>query len=703
MPAESGLTEARSAPLDGLSISALKGVGPRIAERLKRLGITTIQDLLFHLPSRYEDRTRVTPIGALEEGRPTGVIGEIQLTQARFGRRRALECLVSDGTGKLSVRFFHFRASQQRSLARGARIYCFGDVRGGSPDFEMIHPEYRILGPDEPVETDAHLTPHYPTTEGLNQLSLRRLTGQALRLLARHEIVDCLPGAVLNRLKLPPLAESLTLVHRPPPDTSLGLLETARHPAQRRLAFEELLAHHLSLRLRRRILQRQPAISLSPPGPLSATFLDALPFSLTEAQQRVVAEIRDDLVRPHPMHRLLQGDVGAGKTVVAALAALQALESGCQATLMAPTELLAEQHRRSFKKWLSKMEVRIGWLSGKQTVKARRESLDEIANHRVSLVIGTHALFQQPVTFSRLGLVIVDEQHRFGVHQRLSLLSKGQDDGNHPHQLIMTATPIPRTLAMAAYADLDTSIIDDLPPGRQPVQTAAVPEARREEVMERVHQACLEGQQVYWVCTLIEESEALQCQAADDAAKLLTDVLPDLRIGLIHGRMKTSEKDSIMSEFRAGRIDVLVATTVVEVGVDVANASLMVIENAERLGLAQLHQLRGRVGRGARKSVCVLMYRGPLSASARQRLNALRETNDGFEIARRDLALRGPGEVLGTRQTGTLELQIADLVRDQAMLPHIEATATQMLSEHPQLVSALIRRWIGNAVSYADV
>jgi ATP-dependent DNA helicase RecG len=695
--------------LDRLPVTVLKGVGPRVAGRLERLGLRTMQDVLFHLPLRYEDRTRVVPMGALSPGDQAVVQGEVELAEVHFGRRRSLLVRIGDGTGFLTLRFFHFNAAQQAGLRRGAGIRCYGEVRAGPLTAEMIHPEYRLIDPSQPVPVEEHLTPVYPATEGVHQLTLRALTAQALRYLdggdgqAAVRITDWLPRELLAPCRMTSLQEALRYVHRPPPDASLALLAEGRHPAQQRLAFEELLAHHLSLR-RLRLRGQQTAAPVLPGGDgLVSAFVRSLPFALTGAQQRVNREIRADLAKPHPMARLVQGDVGSGKTVVAACAALTAVQAGYQAALMAPTELLAEQHYRSFSEWLAPLGVNVVWHAGKSRGRERSLALQAIRDGAAAVAVGTHALFQQEVEFARLGLVVIDEQHRFGVHQRLALHDKGRAGEQRPHQLVMTATPIPRTLAMTVYADLDTSVIDELPPGRLPVQTVAISQERREEVMQRVRGACTAGRQAYWVCTLIEESEALQCQAAEKTAALLATVLPDVRIGLVHGRLRPAEKEAVMAEFKAGASDLLVATTVIEVGVDVPNATLMIIENPERLGLAQLHQLRGRVGRGREQSSCVLLYQPPLSAAARDRLAALRETNDGFEIARRDMVLRGPGEVLGTRQTGEMKFHIADLLRDETLLAVVERTAAELLACCPENVAPLIRRWLGDAVHYGEV
>ncbi|MCP4042943.1 MAG: ATP-dependent DNA helicase RecG [Gammaproteobacteria bacterium] len=689
--------------LDTLPITTLKGVGPKVAARLERLGIHTIQDLLFHLPLRYQDRTRIAPIGSLRPGDQAVIVGEIGESQIKYGRRRSLLCHLSDGSGSLYLRFFHFSAAQQSILAKGNRLRCFGEVRQGPRTLEIVHPEYTLQDSQDMVQMEDHLTPIYPSTEGLHQISLRKLTEAALTLLDAHPAQELLPDEVMDRHHFPPLQEAIRLVHRPPPDTHTPELECGTHPTQQRLAFEELLAHHLSLRSLRTRVQRQGAPKIDGEGGFARRFKALLPFRLTGAQQRVSREISGDLSRSWPTHRLIQGDVGSGKTVVAALAALQALDCGYQAAIMAPTEILAEQHWQTFNAWLRPLGLDLVRLSGKLKASQRTSTLQQLAAPKPLFAVGTHALFQEDVKFAKLGLVIVDEQHRFGVHQRLALMKKGLGKGWHPHQLIMTATPIPRTLAMTAYADLDISIIDELPPGRTPVETVVVPDTRRDEVIQRIHAACREGRQAYWVCTLIDESETLQAQAASDTADTLTKTFRELKIGLVHGRMKAEEKRSAMDSFKHGRTDLLVATTVIEVGVDVPRASLMIIENAERLGLAQLHQLRGRIGRGSEKSTCVLLYHPPLSGQARDRLGVIRETDNGFRIAERDLELRGPGEVLGTRQTGMLQFRIADLARDHALFPAIETAAQHLIKHHPERCSSLVHRWLGNGVHYGGV
>ncbi|MEJ2692178.1 MAG: ATP-dependent DNA helicase RecG [Candidatus Thiodiazotropha sp.] len=683
-------------------ITRLKGVGARNADKLVKLNIETVQDLLFHLPLRYQDRTRIHPIGALRRGDQVVIEGGVDLAEVKFGRRRSLLVHISDGTGGIILRFFYFSTAQRQGLAKGVRLRCFGEVRSGPNSLEMVHPEYQRVDPDEPLAVEEVLTPVYPTTEGVHQLTLRGLMQQALALLDKEPqgLRELLPAGLLGRFRLQSLAQAVSYLHRPPPDADQGQLLAGTHPAQQRLTFEELLAHQISLRKLRIQHQRIRASALPVESGLKRRLLDDIPFQLTSAQQRVVGEIEQDLAQPRPMQRLVQGDVGAGKTIVSALAALQAIAAGSQVAMMAPTELLAEQHLRSFCQWLEPLGISIAWLTGRMKGKAREEVLARIAGGDAQLAVGTHALFQSDVVFGDLGLVIIDEQHRFGVHQRLALREKGSRQGHAPHQLIMTATPIPRTLAMTAYADLDLSVIDKLPPGRKPVTTAVIADRRRDEVVARVRAACAEGRQAYWVCTLIEESEALQCQAAEESERLLAEALPELRVGLVHGRIKPEEKERIMARFKDRELDLLVATTVIEVGVDVANASLMIIENAERLGLAQLHQLRGRVGRGSTESHCVLMYHAPLSENARKRLAILRESGDGFLIARKDLEMRGPGEVLGTRQTGEMSLRIADLVRDQGLLEEVREAAEMMLRDHSAEADRLVDRWLGRRADY---
>jgi ATP-dependent DNA helicase RecG len=695
--------------LDTLPVTVLKGVGPRIAERLQRLNIRTLQDVLFHLPARYEDRTRVTPMGAVQSGQQVVVQGEVDLAEVRFGRRRSLLVRISDGSGALTLRFFHFNAAQQAGFKRGTAIRCYGEARGSAGSLELIHPEYTLLPVNAQTIMEEHLTPVYPATEGVHQLTLRALTEQALDYLGGQDadnasaLVDWLPAGLVRSFKLTSLPAALRYVHRPPPNAPLELLAAGKHPAQQRLAFEELLAHHLSLRRVRQRAQHLAAPAFSRSQALLDRYTGSLPFTLTPAQQRVISEIQRDLSRQHPMARLVQGDVGSGKTVVAACATLMAVQAGYQVALMAPTELLAEQHYRSFSEWLSPLDIDVAWHAGKSKGKTRTAALQAINSGMAAVAVGTHALFQDEVEFFRLGLVIIDEQHRFGVHQRLALRDKGRVGEQRPHQLVMTATPIPRTLAMTVYADLDTSVIDELPPGRQPVKTVAVSQERREDVIQSVRKACAAGQQAYWVCTLIEESDVLQCQAAEKTATVLAECLPELRIGLVHGRLAAAQKETLMAAFKAATLDLLVATTVIEVGVDVPNASLMIIENPERLGLAQLHQLRGRVGRGSRQSSCVLLYQPPLSEKARERLAVLRASNDGFDIARRDMELRGPGEVLGTRQTGEMQFHIADLLRDESLLTAVESAAAQLMVQAPDNVAPLIRRWLGEAVNYGEV
>ncbi|MEX1196498.1 MAG: ATP-dependent DNA helicase RecG [Pseudohongiellaceae bacterium] len=687
-------------------VSSLKGVGPGLRDRLAKLGIASVQDLLFHLPLRYQDRTRITPIGRVRPGQDVMVEGELLSAEVEFGRRRSLLCRLRDDSGMIGLRFYYFSAAQRKRLQPGTRLRCYGEVRPGKTGPEIYHPEYRDTAEQPPVED--HLTPIYPATEGLQQTRLRALMEQALeRLDSGNTLQEWLP-----ELFRPPglpvsLAEAVQYVHRPPVDARIELLELGEHPSQQRLAFEELLAHRLSMRRIREQARQFSAPALPATGTLTRQLLNSLPFPLTGAQQRVLRDISTDLSEPVPGLRLLQGDVGSGKTVVAALAALQAAENDHQAVIMAPTELLAEQHFITFSEWLAPLGIHVGWLSGRVKGRRRDEQLALISSGTARVVVGTHALFQDEVHFHRLGLVIIDEQHRFGVHQRLALREKGAGpDGSSktlPHQLVMTATPIPRTLAMSAYADLEVSVIDELPPGRTPVNTVVISSDRRDQVIERIREACRNGSQVYWVCTLIEESEALQCQAAEATAALLAEQLPELRIGLVHGRMKAADKTSVMDHFKQGAFQLLVATTVIEVGVDVPNASVMIIENPERLGLAQLHQLRGRVGRGSRASHCLLLYQTPLSRAGRERLMIMRDSNDGFHIAEQDLRLRGPGQVLGTRQTGLMDFRVADLQRDQALLSLTLPVADRLLKEYPEHVTPLIQRWLGERELYGNV
>ena len=683
------------------AVTELKGVGPKMAENLQKIGIEKIQDLLFHLPLRYQDRTQIYPIGSTQHGQEVVIQGEVEHSEIVYRRRRMMICTLSDNTGMITLRFFHFSNAQQKDLSRGTKVRCFGEVRISKSTREMVHPEYKILQDGATLELTDALTPIYPTTKGLQQRSLLRLASEAIAQL--QGLDNLIPQQIAQQYNLSNIEQALLTLHQPTSDVSVNQLLERSHPAQQRLIFEELLAHHLSLRKLREQQKQTPGIPLNSSNQYFKKLIQALPFDLTNAQKKVIEEIKHDLQQPWPMSRLVQGDVGSGKTLVAAAAALSAIEAGYQVALMAPTEILAEQHFKSFSEWLEPLKLKVTLVSGKLKVAAKRDALENVALGVSHLVVGTHALFQNDVHFQKLGLIIIDEQHRFGVHQRLALREKGKQADFYPHQLVMTATPIPRTLAMTTYADMDYSVIDELPPGRTPVKTVVISNSRRSEIVVRISSVCVDGAQVYWVCTLIEESEALQCQNAEETWELLKEALPDLNIGLIHGRMKSEEKEAIMSEFKAGVINLLVATTVIEVGVDVPNASLMIIENAERLGLAQLHQLRGRVGRGSKASSCVLMYQTPLSQNAKRRLEALRNSNDGFEIAKIDLEIRGPGEVFGTRQTGELQFRIANLMEDQHLLPNIQQAAQIILEKHPEMVEPLIERWIKHAEEYAAV
>ena len=686
--------------LDKVPLSALDGVGIKMSERLEKIGLFSVADLLFHLPLHYQDRTRIYPIGELKDGMQVSVQGRIMSCNVQMGKRRILKCQIGDETGTVMLNFFHFNASQKNSFKEGVRIKCFGEFKRGYQGFEITHPEYKIIQQRETSVAEEKLTPIYPMTEGLKQNGLRKLVIQAVQMLQQNSIDELLPTQLLSHPIS--LQDALLYLHQPPPEANIEQLENRTHPAQQRLIIEELIAQQLSMLAMRASAQSQPAMSFMEQPVLQDKLLGNLGFTPTNAQSRVAQEIQQDLQQGYPMMRLVQGDVGSGKTLVAALAALSVIESGYQVALMAPTELLAEQHYINFQKWFEPLGIRVGMLSGKMKVKEKRSQTENIQLGLSKMVVGTHALFSGNVIFNNLALIIVDEQHRFGVHQRLALREKGVTSDFAPHQLTMTATPIPRTLAMTAYADLKVSVIDELPPGRTAIQTVALADTRRDDIIKRVYQSCKnEGRQVYWVCTLIEESEVLECQAAEDTANNLQLSLPDLRIGLVHGRMKADEKQYVMDAFKAGELDLLVATTVIEVGVDVPNASLMIIENPERLGLSQLHQLRGRVGRGSVASHCVLLYKNPLSSTAKKRLQILRESNDGFYISEQDLLIRGPGEVLGTKQTGVAQFKIADLLRDQALVPYSLQLAQQLVAERTDLIPALTARWLGEKQHYA--
>jgi ATP-dependent DNA helicase RecG len=693
-----------------LALTQLKGIGPKLAQQFADWGIHDLVNLLFHLPFRYEDRTRVTPIGTMHPQQTYVVQGFVRSSQILFGKRRSLSVRIQDQSGSIGLRFFHFTAAQKNQFSDGTEIRCYGEARRGASGLEIYHPEYQVVSTSEDT-LEQTLTPVYPATEGISQSRLRTMISQALEMLAadKFQLRELLPASWLQQWQLPSLAEALQYLHQPPIEANLEQLEAGQHPCQRRLILEELLAHQLSMHRARLKVKDEHAAHIQFMGPSQQRIIEALPFTLTAAQKRVVEEIQFDLSQPHPMLRLVQGDVGSGKTLVAALTAAPMVDEGYQVAIMAPTEILAEQHLVNFTQWFGPIfeqqdvgqgKKKIAWLTGKVKGKAREKVLTEIANGEAKLIIGTHALFQDEVDFHQLGLAIIDEQHRFGVRQRLALRGKGK--ALAPHQLIMTATPIPRTLAMSAYADLDVSVIDELPKGRIPINTSVISNQRRHEIVQRINEVCQGGTQAYWVCTLIEESESLQCQAAEVTAQQLTEALPKLRIGLIHGRMKGQEKVDIMQRFKSHELDLLVATTVIEVGVDVPNSNLIIIENPERLGLAQLHQLRGRVGRGNQQSHCVLLYQSPLGDVSKQRLGVMRASTDGFYIAEQDLLIRGPGELLGSRQTGLQQLTVADLERDGHLLPQVKTMAEQLINLHPQHVDAIIKRWIGNAEQFAQ-
>ena len=687
------------------SVALLTGIGAQTANRLEKLGIRIIQDLIFHLPHRYEDRTRVYPIGTLAAGMTVLISGKVELTDILPRGRTSLVCRISDGTGFITLKFFHFTANQHNALKPGTLISCFAEVRYGFAGLEMVHPEYKVITNPDSCITETRLTPVYPLTEGLSQNLIRKAVKQALALCSNEPelLTDWIPESILRQYHYPSLAEAIQTLHAPDESVTIEALQNGSVPALKRLAFEELLTHYLSLRKSKNKIKAWQAPEFISDKIITDHFIRSLPFKLTGAQQRVIAEIEADCRLQHPMMRLVQGDVGSGKTVVSAYAALLALTAGYQVAVMAPTELLAEQHFRNFSAWFDGFQTQVVFLTGQLKGNARKDVLQSLADGTAGIIIGTHALFQDSVNFHRLGLIIIDEQHRFGVHQRLALREKGQQNNIRPHQLVMTATPIPRTLAMLQYSDLDISIIDELPPGRKPIVTSVIPAERRDDVIDRINSWVDKKRQVYWVCTLIEESEVLQCEAAEKTAERLIQALPNVRVALIHGRMKSADKDAIMQAFKNHQLDLLVATTVIEVGVDVPNAGLMIIENPERLGLSQLHQLRGRVGRGDDDSYCLLMYQSPLSDTARHRLGVLRGSNDGFVIAEKDLELRGPGEVMGTRQTGQMHFKIADLARDADLLDNIQQIGEQFFTESPQAVQPLIDRWLGESTEYAEV
>ena len=679
---------------------SLAKLGKATLERLAKLGIHREFDFVLHLPLRYDDETHLWPIGEAPHGEIVLVEGTVVDNAIKYRPRRQLVCTVEDATGVLVMRLLNFYPSQAKQLAPGARVRLFGEIRQGFFGAEMVHPKYRVVSGNAPVADT--LTPVYPTTAGLSQANLQRMVHEAL---AASDLSDTLPAELLAKFRLPVFRECVSFLHHPPPAAERAALQDRTHPAWRRIKFDELLAQQLSMRIhydRRKSVSAPP---LPPRGQLTHALLGRLPFKLTRAQHQVIAEIRADLARPHPMQRLLQGDVGSGKTIVAALAALQALENGFQVAIMAPTEILGEQHFNKFSGWLTALGVSVVWLAGNLARKQKRATLAQVAAGDAQIAIGTHALFQDEVEFRNLGLAIVDEQHRFGVHQRLALRRKGTRSGSaaQPHQLMLSATPIPRTLAMSYYADLDVSVIAEMPPGRTPVATRLVSDARRDEVIKRVRDACIEGSQAYWVCPLIEDSEALQLRTALDTYQRLLATFPELKVGLVHGRLPAAGKAAVMQAFQSGEIQLLVATTVIEVGVDVSNATLMVVENAERMGLAQLHQLRGRVGRGAARSTCILLYQNPLSQLARERLKIVFETSDGFEIARHDLRLRGPGELLGARQSGVPMLRFADLETDLDLLEAARNAAQRILPLHPAIAERHLQRWLGGKQQYLRV
>ncbi|MCX8641122.1 MULTISPECIES: ATP-dependent DNA helicase RecG [unclassified Gilliamella] len=691
--------------LNHIPLIKLAGIGESLEKKFHTLGIQTIQDLLLHFPMRYEDRTSCCAIGSSSIGEYTTIEGCIIKTEVIFRRKQMLVCHIQDESGIAILRFMHFNAGMKASLAIGKWVSAYGEIKNGKTYREIIHPQYKVRAnrEDNALITDPtqeRYTPIYPTTYGLTQNVIRKLIQAALLLLKRNPPEEILPSPLANQFLS--AFDSLNIIHNPPIDTDIAQLSNGNHPAIKRFIFEELLAYHLSMLTLKTDNQKQQAYAMQVNQHYIEPFLASLPFKPTNAQQRVVQDIYQDMAKSIPMMRLIQGDVGSGKTLVAALAALNAIENNQQVVLMAPTEILAEQHYNNFKQWFEPLGISVDWLSGRLTAKNKKDRYERIKAGDITMLIGTHAVFVDKVEFAKLGLVIIDEQHRFGVNQRLTLWQKGIKDQIYPHQLIMTATPIPRTLAMTVYADLDVSVIDELPPGRTPITTVVIPNSRREEIIEKVNQACLDNRQVYWVCTLVEESETLDAQAAEMLVEELREKLPHLSIALVHGKMKSDEKQSVMQNFKAGKTQLLVATTVIEVGVDVPNASLMIIENAERLGLAQLHQLRGRVGRGSAVSHCVLMYQAPLSKVAQARMKVMRESNDGFVIAQKDLEIRGSGEILGTRQMGMANFKVVDLIRDQHLISEIQRVSLPLLQNSPQMAEQLIACWLPDRQKYIN-
>lgn len=684
------------------SIQNLKGVGPKSASSLNNLGIFTIPDAVMHLPFRYEDRSFVTPIGDTAYQVPVLIEGEIMKSTVVFRGRRMLFTEIYDGTGKLTMRMFNFAMAQHKALEEGKMIRCYGNITPGPNGKQMIHPQYQIFEREQPIEIEDNLTPIYPTTSGLQQNKLKKIIETSIKFCEENNLLKEDPSKG-SYSKFGNLLETLKFLHKPPVDTNITDLIEGKHPAQKVLIKEELIAHMLCAGILKNELEGRTGPLMAEESGNEGSFLDSLPFHLTEAQKRTWREIKIDLIGKNPMRRLLQGDVGSGKTLVGALSALHANSNGWQTALLCPTEILAEQHFNSFQTWFDHLGIKTELLTGSTKAKDKKQIVKELAKGEIDILIGTHAIFQSGVDFNRLGLTIIDEQHRFGVHQRFSMLEKGGKEQLSPHQLIMTATPIPRTLAMTVYGSLETSVIDELPPGRNPVQTSSRPDSLRDKVIKRVEEVCLTGKRAYWVCTLIEDSEELEAQSAEELFKEISQSLPKLKVGLVHGRLKKDEKDSVIEKFRKGDIQLLVCTTVIEVGVDVPDATLMIIENPERLGLSQLHQLRGRVGRKANtESHCLLLYKEPLSGMAEERIKTMEMTNDGFQIAEKDLELRGAGDIYGIRQSGLMDLKIANPIRDSELLVEAQDEALELSRNETEFAETLVKRWIGNRVDYSE-